>query len=231
MYFSGSALPFFTSRVYPYTVLYRKPEEDMKMQNNGNNGNNFGEKAKNIFQKMYDFRVKVNKQDKPIINVSSIFALACLIFAPHVTIIGSIAALVMGYTFRFESEDMDNKELEERLRKMAQNVKTGAQTAAKSIQNEINKAREQKAAATPAEAPKAAEQVVEKAQAAVPSNEELLKDLQSHAQDAPMQSNPAATTFHSAYAASAGSVPVLKVEEDAGSAPEPEAPAAKGSAQ
>ncbi|MBR0267131.1 MAG: hypothetical protein IJQ71_06785 [Clostridia bacterium] len=68
-------------------------------------------------------------------------------------------------------------------------------------------------------------------QAAVPSNEELLKDLQSHAQDAPMQSNPAATTFHSAYAASAGSVPVLKVEEDTGSNPEPEVPAAKGSAE
>ena len=46
-----------------------------------------------------------------------------------------------------------------------------------------------------------------------------------------MQSNPAATTFHSAYAASAGSVPVLKVEEDAGGSPEPDAPAAKGSAQ
>ena len=203
------------------------------MQNNGNNGsngNNFGEKAKNIFQKMYNFRVKVNKQEKPIINVSSIFALACLIFAPHVTIIGTVAALVMGYSVRFESEDMDNKELEERLRKMAQNVKAGAQTAAKSIQNEINKAREQKAATTPAEAQKAAEQTVQKAQAA-PSNEELLQDLQSHAQEAPMQSNPAATTFHSAYAASAGSVPVLRVEQAENTTPETDAPAAKGTAQ
>ena len=200
--------------------------------NNGSNGNNFGEKAKNFFQKMYHFRVKVNKQDKPIVNVSSLFGLACLLFAPHMTIIGVVAALVMGYSIRFESEDMDDKELEERLRKMAQNVKSGAQAAAKSIQSEINKAREQKAAATPAEAQKAAEQIVEKAQAAGPSNEELLKDLQSHAEETPtIQSNPAATTFHSAYAASAGSVPVLKVEEDAGSDPEPQAPAAKGGAQ
>jgi len=199
--------------------------------NNGNNGSNFGEKAKNFFQKMYHFRVKVNKQDKPIVNVSSLFGLACLLFAPHMTIVGVVAALIMGYSIRFESEDMDDKELEERLRKMAQNVKSGAQAAAKSIQTEINKAREQKAAATPAEAQKAAEQIAEKAQAAGPSNEELLKDLQSHAADVPMQSNPAATTFHSAYAASAGSVPVLKVEEDAGSDPELQTPAAKGGTQ
>ena len=126
---------------------------------------------------------------------------------------------------------MDDKELEERLRKMAQNVKSGAQTAVKSIQNEITKAREQKAAATPAEAQKAAEQIIRNAQEDGVSNEELLKELQSRAQETPAQSNPAATTFHSAYAASAGSVPVLKVEEDAGSSPEPEAPAAKGSAQ
>ena len=201
------------------------------MENNGNNGNNFGEKVKNFFQKMYHFRVKVNKQEKPIVNVSSLFGIACLLFAPHMTIIGVVAALIMGYSIRFESEDMDDKELEERLRKMAQNVKSGAQAAAKSIQNEINKAREQKAAATPAEAQKAAEQIIRNAQEAGVSNEELLKELQSRAQEAPMQSNPAATTFHSAYAASAGSVPVLKVEEDAGSSPEPDAPAAKGSAQ
>jgi hypothetical protein len=45
------------------------------------------------------------------------------------------------------------------------------------------------------------------------------------------ESNPAATTFHSAYAASVGSVPILRVSEEPASAPEPESPAAKGSAE
>ena len=201
--------------------------------------NNRGSKAKNFLQKMYHFRVKVNKQDKAIANVSSIFALACLIFAPHMTVVGVVASLLLGYQIRFESEDMDDTELEERIRRAAQNVKTGAVNAAKSIQTEINKARAQNAQVrTRAEAEKAAEKIVEQAaaaagetaQQAAASNEELLKDLQSRA-EAPMESNPAATTFHSAYAASAGSVPVLRVSEEPADTPEPGAPAAKGSVE
>lgn len=195
------------------------------------NNNTAGGKVKNFLQKMYRFRVKVDKQGKSIINVSSIFGLFALIFAPHVTIIGTIAALLMGYQFRFESEDMDDKELEERIRKAAMNVKSGAVSAVKSIQTEISKARAQNAPKTQAEAEQMARQIVEKAaapQEPAPSNQEILNDLQQRADSIP-ETNPAATTFHSAYAASAGSVPVLRVSEDPAPAPEPEAPAARGS--
>ena len=195
------------------------------------NNNTAGGKVKNFLQKMYRFRVKVDKQGKSIINVSSIFGLFALIFAPHVTIIGTVAALLMGYQFRFESEDMDDKELEERIRKAAMNVKSGAASAVKSIQTEISKARAQNAPKTQAEAEQMARQIVEKAaapQEPAPSNQEILNDLKQQADSIP-ETNPAATTFHSAYAASAGSVPVLRVSEDPTPAPEPEAPAARGS--
>lgn len=200
------------------------------MENNTNNTN--GGKVRNFFQKMYHFRVKVDKQGKPIVNVSSLFGLACLLFAPHMTLVGVIAALVMGYSIHFETEDMDDKELEERFRKAAQNVKTGAMNAARSIQNEINKAKAQNAPApTAREAEKAAEEILQKAQEAAVDNAEILKDLESHANETPAASNPAATTFHSAYAASAASVPVLRVEPENGDTPEPKAPAARGSAE
>ncbi|MBR4576953.1 MAG: DUF4342 domain-containing protein [Clostridia bacterium] len=197
-----------------------------------NNTNNRGEKAKSILQKMFHFRVKVdNKQGKPIVNVSSIFGLACLLFAPHMTIVGALAALLLGYQFRFESEEED-KELEERIRNAARNVKTSAVNAARSIRTEIDRARAQNAQArTQAEAEKTAEQTARNVrtgvQEAAASNEELLRDLQSHAEE-PATSNPAATTFHSAYAASAGSVPVLRVEESPAENTEPTPPASMG---
>ena len=198
--------------------------------------NNKGFKAKNFLQKLYNFRVKVDRQDKAIANVSSIFALACLIFAPHMTVVGVVASLLMGYQIRFESEDMDDTELEERIRKAAQNVKTGAVNAAKSIQTEIDKAKAQKAQVrTQAEAETEAEKIVKKAaetmQQAAPSNDDLLQDLQEHTEEIGSTPNPAATTFHSAYAASAGTVPVLRVSEEPAETPEPDAPAAKGSAE
>ena len=198
--------------------------------------NNKGFKAKNFLQKLYNFRVKVDRQGKPIANISSIFAAACLIFAPHMTIVGVVASLLLGYQISFVTEDMDSSELEERIRRAAQNVKNGAMNAAKSIQTEIDKAKAQKAQVrTQAEAETEAEKIVKKAaetmQQAAPSNDELLQDLQEHTEEIGSTPNPAATTFHSAYAASAGTVPVLRVSEEPADAPEPEAPAARGSAE
>ena len=185
-------------------------------------GENSG-KAKNFLQKMYHFRVKVDRRGEPIVNVSSIFGLACLLFAPHMTVIGAIAALALGYQFRFESEE-DDGQLEERIRRAAENVKAGVAGAAKSIQNEINKASSARQTAPREETGHA------RAETGVPSSEELLKDLKEKAAE-PAESNPAATTFHSAYAASAGSVPVLRVSEEPETPDEPSAPAARGSAE
>ena len=188
---------------------------------------NKGNKLAEFFKKLYRFRVKVDRKGKPVVNVSSLFALACLIFAPRLTIAGVIISLVMGYQIGFETEHED-EDLEERIRQAAQNVKTGAMNAVKSVQEEIKRARGEKAA-VPAEE-KAQEPAAESAEKpaetpAGPTNEDLLQELTARTQEIP-ESNPAATTFHSAYSASAGSVPVLHVEETDGNN-EPSAPAAK----
>ncbi len=185
--------------------------------------NNKGSKAVSFLQKLYNFRVKVDRKGKPIINVSSIFGAACLIFAPHMTIIGLAAAFILGYRIHFEAEN-DDGQIEERLRKAADNIKSGAVNAAKSIQKEIDRARTNNTA--PAAEPQAQQAPAQPAEN-VPSNEELLKDLAAHAEETAAESNPAATTFHSAYAASAGTVPILEVKEEAGSDPEPSAPMAQ----
>ena len=185
--------------------------------------NSKGSKAAGFLQKMYNFRVKVDRKGKPIINVSSIFGAACLIFAPHMTIVGVVAALILGYQIHFESEN-DDGQIEERLRKAADNIKSGAVNAANSIRKEIDRARTNNTA--PAGESRTQQTVPQEAES-VPSNEELLKDLASHAEEAPAESNPAATTFHSAYTASAGSVPILEVKEETGNEPDPSASAAQ----
>ena len=100
-------------------------------------------------------------------------------------------------------------------------MKNGVVNAAKSIQQEIDR----RTAGKPEEAqtkPAPAEPAV--------SNEELLKELKEKAVET-VQSNPAATTFHSAYAASAGSVPVLRVEPETAETEAPSAPKAQGGAE
>ena len=181
--------------------------------------NSRGAKAKNFLQKMYHFWLKVDRNGKPIVNVSSIFGLACLLFAPHMTLVGVVASLILGYQIHFETEE-DDGEISEQIRKAAENVRNGVTGAAKSIQKEINRmTADRQPEARPA-----------KTEETASSNDELLNDLKAKAEET-TESNPAATTFHSAYAASAGSVPVLRVNEEPEAPEEPSAPKAQGSAE
>ena len=192
------------------------------MDNNGNNGNN-GNKAAGFLQKLLRYRLKVDRQGTPIVNVSSIFALACLIFAPHMSIAGIVISLLLGYHINLET-DGDNQELEERLRRAAASVRTTASTVTKTIQSEIQKARSENQQARQAAPQQTARQpFMQQSAPTAPSTDEILKDLEKHADDF-AESNPAATTFHSAYTASAGSVPTLRVEDTPA---EPEVPTLK----
>ena len=182
-----------------------------------NHGSGIGSKIGGFLRKLYHFRLKVYRKGQPVVNVSSLFSLACLLYAPFLTLGGIAVSLLLGYQIRFENET-DDGELEETIRKAAQTVKKGAVNAADSLRKEFNKVRTESHSAVPAEASgKPAEKP--ETEPAIPSNEELLQELRTRAQETE-ESNPAATTFHSAYAASAGSVPVLQISGN-----EPEAAA------
>ena len=194
----------------------------------GNKGNKFTD----ILRKLYRFRVRIDRQGKPVLNVSSIFAGICLLFAPRLSIACVVVALVMGYQLHFETEEEDAG-LEEKIRKAAQNVKNGAANAVKSVQEEIRRARNEHST-TPApaeESPKqeaaaepAAQPAEEPTAPAGPTNDELLEELT--ARTAEIESNPAATTFHNSFTASSGSVPVLLVDYTP-EEPEPRKPKTK----
>ena len=162
---------------------------------------NYGNKAAGIIQKLFRYRLKIDRKGTPILNVSSIFALACLLFAPHMSIVGIAASLLLGYHINLESEGHD-MELEEKFRKAADSLRSTAVTVGRTIRTEVQKARNEETNG----------KEVFPAQAVQPDNQTIMQELEKRAGDF-TESNPAATTFHSAYSASAGSVPTLRVEE------------------
>ncbi len=176
-------------------------------------------------------RIKVSREGTPVLNWSVLFAGLCLVFAPHMTLIGSVAAMLLGYQFSFDPDarDFGTAEIEDTVRNAAQNVQSAMAGAVQTVRTEIDNARggEPKAEQAKTEQPKTeppkaepkpvreapsirTEEVPETA-VSVPgagdSNREVLEDLERHADE--FQSNPAATSFHSAYSAMAGSVPTL----------------------
>ena len=102
----------------------RKRKEEKKTMSGTEKKNETKEKALNFIQKLYRSRLKIHKGSTPIINISVLFAAACLLFAPHMTIIGVIISMILGYRFSFTK--MDEEFAADNLEKM---VKSAAQNA------------------------------------------------------------------------------------------------------
>ena len=131
------------------------------------NENKTVSKAMNVLQKMYHYRLRIDRKDgKAILNWSSLFSLACLILAPHMTIAGIILSLILGYHINLETdlEDQENRDFEQRVRQAADTVRKTASAAAQTIRSEIEKNTGKKAGAAgsgPAPAESFAEPVQE----------------------------------------------------------------------
>lgn len=88
----------------------------------------------------YRARIKVNKDDTPIINLSALFGIISVIVAPHIVIFGAIASLVLGYKFSFSKSDkaFEGENLERMVRSAADNVKSSVGDFARGFQNGVN---------------------------------------------------------------------------------------------
>ena len=118
-----------------------------------------GKSGKNGFvdlvSALYRARIKVNKDDTPIINLSALFGIISVIVAPHIVIFGAIASLVLGYKFSFTKSDkaFEGENLERMVRSAADNVKSSVNDFTRGFQNGVNgeaQSTQQQSAAQPA---------------------------------------------------------------------------------
>lgn len=105
----------------------------------------------NFIHKCFRARIKIRREDTPILNVSVLFAALSVLISPHLVIIGAIVALVLGYKFSFDKHDhaFDGENLERTVRHAAENVKTSVNDFTRSFQgNSTEKAEPSEDSAT-----------------------------------------------------------------------------------
>ena len=158
------------------------------------------------------------KGKTPIVNFSVLWGALCLILAPHMTIFGFILSLILGYQFSFTKldEDFASDSLEKMVRNAAQNAKNSVSSAVQSFTDEkkaaeikgtFDKAREEvKTAAAEVKAKVTEKPAQDPADALRKQTKEIEETMDSF-----FESNPAATTYHSAYSAAASEVPTLQI--------------------
>jgi hypothetical protein len=180
------------------------------------------QKALNILQLLYRSRIKVSKGKTTVLNFSVLFGALCLIFAPHMTIFGFILSLILGYQFSFTKldEEFASENLEKMVKNAAQNAKSSVSSAVQSFKDDkkgnavtdaFDKAKETVKSTVSDVKAKTAEKPSVKAdddpaEALRKQTKEMEETMNSF-----FESNPAATTYHSAYSAAASEVPTIQI--------------------
>ena len=109
--------------------------------------------SKSVIEELTGYRVKVKKDDKEIVNVPGILALPGLLAAPRAGIIGMIAAPLLGCSIHLENENGTAIDVGKAVKDAAETVADTANTAAKTVKEEIEKAWDALSADDPEECP------------------------------------------------------------------------------
>ena len=96
--------------------------------------------AKSFLEELTSYRVKVEKEGREIMNVPGIIALPVALLAPKASIIGAIAAPLLGCNIHLENGDGKEIDVGKTVKDAADTVMDTAATAARSMKEEIEKA-------------------------------------------------------------------------------------------
>ena len=195
-------------------------KEGNKTMNGESKTNDTKGKALNILQKIYRSRVKIRKGETSIINVSVLFAGISLLFAPHITIAGVIASMILGYQFSFSSMDPEfsSDSLEKMVKNAAQNAKSSVSSVVHTISSETQEW-QKKASAVKESVIKQEDKTAQSgknenekknAEEAAESIRKQAKEIED-TMDSFFESNPAAIKYNSAYSAATSGVPTIQV--------------------
>lgn len=83
-----------------------------------------GKKQKgSFFRVMYRTRIKINRGETPIMNLSVLFSMIALLTAPWLVILGLLVALIMGYRISIDNSGVGFEDsFEEVVEKSKRNV-------------------------------------------------------------------------------------------------------------
>ena len=108
---------------------------------------------KSIIDELTAYRLKVTRDGKEIVNVPGILALPGVLIAPKMSIIGTVAASLLGCEIHLENEDGKKVNVSKGIKDAADTVADTAKTVAKSVREEIDKAWDELSADDPEECP------------------------------------------------------------------------------
>lgn len=139
----------------------------------------------NILEDLTRYRVKVEKDGKEVINIPGILCIPGLLAAPKMSILGMIAAPLLGCDIHVENAKGIETDIENAVKNAAKTVSDTAEKAVKTIREELDKAWESLSAEDETDEAEAdledlAEEMAESVKDTV---EDIAEDLEKHDTD------------------------------------------------
>lgn len=94
----------------------------------------------NIVRDLAGYRLKINRNGKEVVNVPGILCVPGVLAAPKISVIGMLAAPLLGCDIRVEKERKKELDFAETVQKAAESVMDTAKKNMKSITEEMRKA-------------------------------------------------------------------------------------------
>ncbi len=127
---------------------------------------------KNFFEELTSYRVKVEKDGREIVNVPGIFALPGALIAPKLSIVGTVAASLLGCSIHLENEEGKGVDVGKAVKDAADTVADAAKETARNVKEEIDRVWDALSADDPEECPEGEENEDEPADEAAAADEE-----------------------------------------------------------
>lgn len=179
--------------------------------------------AKNIFEELAGCRVKVEREGKEIVNVPGILALPGLLIAPKASVIGMVAAPLLGCSVHLENDGGQEVDVGKAVREAADTVIHTAKTAARTIKEEVDKAWDELSADDPEGCPEGTENDEDGAEKAADAaaeetaqegSEEAAEEAADAAQEGNEEAADEAAEEAAAQTEAEGEIPVIRVNRE-----------------
>ena len=139
--------------------------------------------AKSFLEELTSYRVKVEKEGREIVNVPGIIALPVALLAPKASIVGAIAAPLLGCNIHLENGDGKEIDVGKTVKDAADTVMDTAATAARSMKEEIEKAWDALSADDPEGCPEGEENAEEEKAPEQPAPKEEVPTIHVNPED------------------------------------------------
>lgn len=142
---------------------------------------------KSILEEVAGYRLKVERDGKEIINVPGILALPGVLIAPKMSLVGTVAASLLGCNIHLENEEGKTVDVGGEVKKAAETVAEAAEETARSIKAEIDRVWDDLSADDPEGCPEGEENAEE----AQPEEAQGAKEAQEAEEAQPAESGEA----------------------------------------